>query len=53
MKVLNIFFLAIGLLIFNAGIKAETLPAAKPIDIVGGFNSEVQPVNVVEDGLNI
>ncbi len=34
MKVLNIFFLAIGLLIFNAGIKAETLPAAKPIDIV-------------------
>jgi hypothetical protein len=34
MKVLNIFFLAMGLLIFNAGIKAETLPAAKPIDIV-------------------
>ena len=34
MKVLNIFFLAMGLLIFNAGIKAETIPAAKPIDIV-------------------
>jgi len=33
MKVLNIF-LAIVLLIFNAGIKAETLSADKPIDIV-------------------
>ena len=34
MKILTIFFLAMGLLIFNAGIKAETIPAAKPIDIV-------------------
>ena len=33
MKVLNIF-LAIVLLIFNTGIKAETLSADKPIDIV-------------------
>ena len=33
MKVLNIF-LAIALLVFNAGIKAETLSADKPIDIV-------------------
>ena len=33
MKVLNIF-LAIGLLVFNAGIKAETLSAGKPVDIV-------------------
>jgi hypothetical protein len=34
MKVLNIFFLAFGLLIFNAGIKAETFSAGKPVDIV-------------------
>jgi hypothetical protein len=34
MKVLAIFFLAIGLLIFNAGTKAETLSAGKPVDIV-------------------
>ena len=33
MKVLNIF-LIIALLVFNAGIKAETLSADKPIDIV-------------------
>ena len=33
MKVLN-FFLVIALLVFNAGIKAETLSADKPIDIV-------------------
>jgi hypothetical protein len=33
MKVLNIF-LVIALLVFNAGIKAETLSADKPIDIV-------------------
>jgi hypothetical protein len=33
MKVLNIF-LAIALLVFNAGIKAETLLAGKPVDIV-------------------
>ena len=33
MKVLNIF-LVIGLLVFNAGIKAETLSADKPVDIV-------------------
>ena len=33
MKVLNIF-LAIALLVFNAGIKADTLSADKPIDIV-------------------
>lgn len=33
MKVLNIF-LAIGLLVFNAGIKAETIAAGKPVDIV-------------------
>ena len=33
MKVLNIF-LAIGLLILNTGIKAETTEAGKPVDIV-------------------
>jgi len=33
MRVLNIF-LAIGLLVFNAGIKAENLSAGKPVDIV-------------------
>jgi hypothetical protein len=33
MKVLNIF-LAIVLLVFNTGIKAETLSADKPVDIV-------------------
>jgi len=33
MKVLNIF-LAIGLLILNTGIKAETNEAGKPVDIV-------------------
>jgi hypothetical protein len=33
MKLLNIF-LAISLLVFNAGIKAETLSADKPVDIV-------------------
>ena len=33
MKVLNIF-LAIALLVFNAGIKAETIEAVKPVDIV-------------------
>ena len=33
MKVLNIF-LAIGLLVFNASIKAETIEAGKPVDIV-------------------
>ena len=33
MKLLNIF-LAIGLLVFNTGIKAETLSAGKPVDIV-------------------
>jgi hypothetical protein len=33
MKVLNIF-LVIALLVFNTGIKAETLSADKPIDIV-------------------
>ena len=33
MKVLNIF-LAIGLLVFNAGIKADTIAAGKPVDIV-------------------
>ena len=33
MKVLNIF-LVIALLVFNSGIKAETLSADKPIDIV-------------------
>jgi len=33
MKVLNIF-LTIGLLVFNAAIKAETLSAGKPVDIV-------------------
>jgi hypothetical protein len=34
MKILNIFFLAIILLIFNTGIKAETLSTSKPVDIV-------------------
>jgi hypothetical protein len=33
MKVLNIF-LAIALLVFNAGIKAETTKTGKPVDIV-------------------
>lgn len=33
MKLLNIL-LAIGLLVFNAGIQAETLSADKPVDIV-------------------
>jgi hypothetical protein len=33
MKALNIF-LVCGLLVFNAGIKAETLSAGKPVDIV-------------------
>ena len=33
MKVLSIF-LAIGLLVFNAGIQAETIKAGKPVDIV-------------------
>jgi hypothetical protein len=34
MKVLNVLFLTIGLLIFNAGIKAETIEDGKPVDIV-------------------
>ncbi len=34
MKILNIFFLTIGLLVFNTGIKAENLSAGKPVDIV-------------------
>ena len=34
MKILNIFFLTIGLLVFNTGIKAENLSADKPVDIV-------------------
>jgi len=34
MKILTIFFLAISLLIFNTGIKAETLSTSKPVDIV-------------------
>ena len=33
MKVLNIF-MAIALLVFNAGISAETIDAGKPVDIV-------------------
>ena len=33
MQLLKVF-LAIGVLVFNAGIKAETLSAGKPVDIV-------------------
>jgi hypothetical protein len=34
MKLSTIFFLTIGLLVFNTGIKAENLSASKPVDIV-------------------
>jgi hypothetical protein len=34
MKVSTIFFLTIGLLVFNMGIKAENLSSGKPVDIV-------------------
>jgi hypothetical protein len=34
MKILTIIFLAMGLLTLNTGIKAETLSAGKPVDIV-------------------
>lgn len=33
MKIINIF-LAIALLVFNAGVKAETIESGKPVDIV-------------------